>query len=186
MKTIQVLAILLFLISCSEKEIKGDFLRVDKETLNYMIITDSLWDNYKVTEFEYKEYNFKHRYQYKEDTLPYKYSFILNGETKMIAENLDGDEGYKVGSSLHLLSKESKNDTTEIKVGIACPYISKDCLEVDILTTLNNGEIDTVQSKYKPTGDILLIEITNENVEKVNLITYLCGEELDKLKIDLF
>ena len=107
----------------------------------------------------------------------------------MITDNLDGldgDEAYKIGSNLYLLSKESKNDTIEIKVAMACPYISKGCLEIDILNTLNNGEIDTIKSKYNPTGDMLLIQIADEDVDKVNLISYLCGEELDTLKIDLF
>lgn len=181
-----ILLLLLLLFSCSLNDPKGKFIGEEIEHNAYYSIVDSLWENYKVTEYMFFDSSFKHRYHFKNDTQPYEYWFMLRGQLMMHFEGLNGGEAYKTGSNIYLLSKEAVNDSIEVKVVFACPYVHASCLYVDILAEHNDGGIDTLESKYNPKADILLLMIgDDENVKNLHFQTFLFDSEIDQLKIEL-
>jgi len=179
------LSIILSFLSCSHPNYKGKYLGIHIEPNGENTRIDSIWSNYRVSKYINHEFNFIHQYHFQNDSIPYEYAFILNDTLRMKTVNLNEEEKYKIGSNLFLLSNKMRNDTSELLIVAACPYIQKPCLQIDITTRSINGITDTIQSNYNPRGDIIQIDLTGDSIKYLNLQSFFCDKEIDELAIVL-
>lgn len=174
----------LFVFSCAENNPRGKFLREEIDSSKSKLVIDSIWENYKIKEIRLLEYGLSHKYHFVDSLEPFEYSVEYKGEALMKFDSIHKEESYKIGSSIHVLSNEEVMDSFQIELLIACPYVMRNCLHINIFQGDKNGLIDTLIANYTPKGDIITLRIDNK-ISEINVETFLCEEELDQLNIPL-
>jgi hypothetical protein len=174
----------LFIFSCTENNPRGKFLKEEVKDSKSKLVIDSIWENYKITEIRLPEYGLSHKYHFIDSLEPFEYSVEHRGEILMKYDSIHKEESYKTGSSIHILSNEEVMDSLNIELLIACPYVMRNCLHVNIFQGDENGSIDTLIADYTPKGDIITLRI-DKRINEINVETFLCEKELDKLNLPL-
>lgn len=179
---------LFLMFSCAENEGdgRGSFIKEEIENRGLMVVTDSIWENYKITEYHNQKHGLLHRYHFIDSIEPFEYSVRYNGQILMKYDSIHNEEAYKLGSTLHVLSSKEVADSINIKLSHTCPYTMKDCFSVNIFHENTDGLIDTMSVDYRPKGDVTTLRMSKDGMTgKLNITSFLCENELDRLSFSL-
>jgi hypothetical protein len=171
------LILAIVLVSCNSSNLRGEFVGTESKIINGLVVLDSNWEYFHTREYIDTLNSFIHKYELDSNSLPTKYSLELKKKTVFQMDSLQNEKKWISGSNVQFLSNRKDHDSIVVEVLVAKPYTLKGCLQVDVVTTNENGIRDTIVQNYNPKGDVTRLQLSSKELKRMDFYATICGNK---------